>query len=174
MFWIRQAMQRGLASQSRTIRIPVHIGRRERKMERAERELAARLGPEPTDEELAEAAELTLKQLQDTRDVTRTITSLERGVGEAGETELRELLPSVDLGPEEVEIGLRQGAVERLPEPERDVIHLRYGIDTDEPTQLGEASRRLGMSPESVPRLERAALRRLAENREVAALAEAA
>jgi sigma-70-like protein len=105
--------------------------------------------------------------------VTRTLTSLERGVGEAGETELGELLPSDDLGPEQaVEIGLRQeqvrGAVERLPEPERDVIRLRYGIDNDEPTPLREASRQLGMSPESVRRLERAALRRLAESREVA------
>ena len=53
-FWIRQAIQRGLANKARTIRIPVHIGQRERKVARAERELSARLGREPTDEEIAE------------------------------------------------------------------------------------------------------------------------
>src|ERR687896_339535 len=59
-FWIRQAIQRGLANKSRTIRIPVHIGQRERKIARVERELAAKLGREPTDEEIAAAAELPL------------------------------------------------------------------------------------------------------------------
>jgi RNA polymerase primary sigma factor len=178
-FWIRQAMERAIANQSRTIRIPVHIGQRQRRIVRAERELAARMGREPTDEELAEAAEITPEELQQTREVTRAITSLERPIGEEGETELGALLPSEERGPEEeVEIGLREeqvrGAVERLPEQQRNVIRLRYGIDGGEPTPLREAGRRLGMSPEGVRRVEREALERLAETREVAALAEAA
>ena len=178
-FWIRQAMQRGIANQARTIRIPVHIGQRERKIARAERELAVKLGREPTDEEIAKGAEITLDELEETREVVRTLTSLERPVGAEGETELGDLLASEERGPEEeVEIGLAQqqvrGAVDRLPEKERDVIRLRYGIDGDEPTPLREAGRRLGMSPESVRRIEREALRHLAEAREVAALAEAA
>jgi RNA polymerase primary sigma factor len=178
-FWIRQAIQRGLANQSRTIRIPVHIGQRERKIARAERELSVELGRPPTDEEIAERTELTLEEIEETRDVTRTMTSLDRPVGEAGETALGDLLPSEEQGPEEeVEIGLREEhvrtAVERLPEQERDVIKLRYGIDGDEPTPLREAGRRLGMSPEGVRRIEHQALKHLAENREVAALAEAA
>src|ERR671917_1258817 len=85
-FWIRQAIQRGLANQGRTIRIPVHIGQRERKIARAERELASQLGREPTDDEIARAAELASEQVEEVRQAARTITSLDRPVGEEGET----------------------------------------------------------------------------------------
>jgi RNA polymerase primary sigma factor len=178
-FWIRQAIQRGLANQGRTIRLPVHIGQRERKIAKAERELAVRLGRPPTDEELAEEADISLRELRETREFSRTVTSLERPVGSEGDTELGQLLPSDAPGPvEEVEIGLRQQAVHRalenLSEQEREVIRLRYGINGDEPTPLREAGRRLGLSPERVRRIEHKALERLACTREVAGLAEAA
>jgi RNA polymerase primary sigma factor len=178
-FWIRQAIQRGLANQGRTIRIPVHIGQRERKIARAERELAAKHGRPPTDEEVAAAAELALEDLLETREVMRTITSLERPVGEEGDTELGDLLASNEIEPhEEVEIGLRdqtvRAALDQLPEQEREVIALRFGVDGEEPTPLREAGRRLGLSPERVRRIEHKALERLAEFREVAALSEVA
>src|SRR5215207_9693284 len=73
-FWIRQAIQRGLANQGRTIRIPVHIGQRERKIARVERELGAQHGRPPTDEEVAAAAEISIEELHETRDVMRTVT----------------------------------------------------------------------------------------------------
>jgi RNA polymerase primary sigma factor len=176
-FWIRQAIQRGLANQGRTIRIPVHIGQRERKIARVERELAARHGRPPTDAEIAAAAEITVEDLNETREVMRTITSLERPVGEEGETELGDLLPSSEPEPHsEVEIGLRDQAVraalDQLPEQEREVIKLRYGINGSEPTPLREAGRLLGLSPERVRRIEHKALERLSEFREVAALSE--
>ena len=91
-FWIRQAIQRGLANKARTIRIPVHIGQRERKIVRAERELSATLGREPTDEEIAAHAELPLEQVEEVRDAARTVTSLDRPVGEEGDTALGDLL----------------------------------------------------------------------------------
>jgi RNA polymerase primary sigma factor len=178
-FWIRQAIQRGLANQGRTIRIPVHIGQRERKIARTERELALRLGRTPSDEEIAQAAELTLDEVEETREVTRAVTSLDRPVGEEGDTGLGDLLPSEERGPvEEVEIGLREEAVRaalaRLPDQEREVIELRFGVGGDDPTPLREAGRRLGLSPERVRRIEHKALERLAGTREVAGLAEAA
>jgi RNA polymerase primary sigma factor len=178
-FWIRQAIQRGLANQGRTIRIPVHIGQRERKIARAERELALRLGRSPTDAEVAAAADLTLDEVEETREVTRTVASLDRPVGPESDTGLGDLLPSDERGPvEEVEIGLRQEAVRaalaRLPEQEREVIELRFGVGGDDPTPLREAGRRLGLSPERVRRIEHKALERLAGTREVAGLAEAA
>jgi RNA polymerase primary sigma factor len=178
-FWIRQAIQRGLANKSRTIRIPVHIGQRERKIAKAQRELAAGLGRDPTDEEVAQKAELSVKDVQETRDVTRSITSLDRPIGDEGDAELGDLLESGDRGPEEeVQIGLREealrAAIDRLPDREREVVRLRYGINGDEPTPLREAGRRLGMSPEGVRRLETQALRHLAQEREVEALREAA
>jgi RNA polymerase primary sigma factor len=178
-FWIRQAIQRGLANQGRTIRLPVHIGQRERKIARAERELAVRLGRPPTDEEIAHEADITMRELDETREFSRTVTSLDRPVGEEGDTELGALLPSDEPEPvEEVEIGLRQEAVQRalenLSEQEQAVIRLRYGINGDEPTPLREAGKRLGLSPERVRRIEHKALERLATTREVAGLAEAA
>lgn len=178
-FWIRQSIQRGLANQGRTIRIPVHIGQRERKIVRAERDLVLRLGRAPTKDEVAAAAGLTPDEVEETREVTRTVASLDRPVGEDGDTGLGDLLPSGDRGPvEEVESGLREDAVraalERLSEQERDVINLRFGMGGREPTPLREAGRLLGLSPERVRRIEHKALKRLAGTREVAGLAEAA
>jgi RNA polymerase primary sigma factor len=178
-FWIRQAIQRGLANQGRTIRLPVHLGQRERKIARMERELAVELERAPTDEEIAKAADITLEELRETREYSRTVTSLERPVGEEGDTQLGDLLPSDAPEPvEEVEIGLRQEAVHRalenLSEQEQQVIRLRYGINGDDPTPLREAGRRLGLSPERVRRIEHKALERLACTREVAGLSEAA
>jgi RNA polymerase primary sigma factor len=179
-FWIRQAIQRGLGNQSRTIRLPIHIGQRERKIALFERQFLAREGRPATDEEIAAGSDLTVGEIEEVRAVTRTITSLERQVGEEGQTEFGDLLPSDGPPPdEEVEVALTaqslRRAVAQLPENERQVLRLRYGIDGAEPVALREAGRRLGVSSESVRNLEKAALRHLAENREVAALgAEAA
>jgi RNA polymerase primary sigma factor len=178
-FWVRQAIQRGLDNRARTIRVPVSVAQRQRAISRAERDLATRLGRDPTDEEVAAAAELDLEDVLQTRELARTITSLERPVGDEGDTELGDLLPSSERGPdEEVHIGLQEqslrAAVERLPERERKVIEMRYGIAGGEPTPLSEAGRELDISPQAVRRLELKALERLASVREVEALREAA
>jgi len=179
-FWIRQAIQRGMANRSRTIRIPVHIGQRERKIARAERELRTKLGRDPTDEEIAREADLPPEQVDEVRRAARTVTSLDRPVGEDGETALGELLESEESSPEEeVEVSLREETlrrtVEELPEPERHVIKLRYGINgTADPKPLRETGRRLGISAERVRQLESKALQRLATRREIDALREAA
>jgi len=178
-FWIRQALQRALDNRSRTIRIPVHLGQRERKIARAHRELAARLGREPSDEEVAEAAELSTEEIREARDTVRVVTSLDRPVGEEEETSLGALLPSEERGPEEeVDISLRQEALRRalesLPEREREVVKLRYGINGDDPTPLSETGRRLGISQDAVRKLERRALSELAQSRELEALRPAA
>jgi RNA polymerase primary sigma factor len=178
-FWIRESIQRAIANRARIIRIPVHIGQRERRIGRAQRELMARLGREPTDEELADAADLQVREIREARDAARVVTSLDRPVGEDEDTTLGALLASEDLGPEEeVEIALRgealRSALDRLPAREREVVKLRYGIDGDDPTPLTEAGRRLGISPDAVRQLERRALAELAESRELEALRPAA
>src|SRR5436305_8143428 len=178
-FWIRQAIQRALDNRARTIRIPVHLGQRERKIARAQRDLAARLGREPSDLEVAEAAELTVDDVREALDAARVVTSLDRPVGEEDDTSLGTLLPSSERGPEEeVEISLRgealRRALERLPEREREVVKLRYGIGGDDPTPLSETGRRLGISADRVRTLERRALAELAESRELEALRPAA
>src|SRR5581483_3528588 len=100
-FWIRQAIQRALDNRARTIRIPVHLGQRERKIARAHRELSAQLGREPTDEEVAAAAELTLEEIAESRAASRVVTSLDRPVGESEDTPFGALLASDERGPEE-------------------------------------------------------------------------
>jgi RNA polymerase primary sigma factor len=175
-FWIRQAVQRGVGNKSRTIRIPVHIGQRERKIVRAERELAAELGRQPSEEEIAGAAELPLDQVKDVRDAARAIASLDRPVGETGETAFGELLPSEEPHPDEqVEVSLRgqtlRRAVEQLPEREREVVKHRYGMEDGEPAALRETGRRLGISPERVRQLESRALEHLADAQELEGMA---
>ena len=178
-FWIRQAIQRGVANKARTIRIPVHIGQRERKIARVERELSTKLGRPPTDDELAKATELPIDQIEEVREAARTITSLDRPVGEEGESSLGDLLPSDAPEPEdEVSVSLRkqtlQRALDQLPDRERDVVKLRYGINGDDPTPLRETGRRLGISPERVRQIESRALEHLARTRELEGMSEAA
>jgi RNA polymerase primary sigma factor len=179
-FWIRQAIQRGIANKARTIRIPVHIGQRERKIARVQRELQVELGRPPSDEEVAERAEIKVADIEELRDAARTVTSLDRPIGEEGEAAFGDLLPSDALEPEEeVDISLRsealQRALDQLPEREREVVQLRFGVNgTGEPTPLRETGRRMGLSPERVRQLEGKALKRLAANREMEGLREAA
>jgi RNA polymerase primary sigma factor len=148
-FWIRQSIQRAIANRARPIRVPVHIGQRERRIARARHALVAELSREPTDEEIAEAAELPLREVLAARNIARVVTSLDRPVGE-DETTLGALLASDATAPdEEVELAARDAALRRalqqLPEVERSVVKLRFGIDGDKPTPLREAGRRLGM-----------------------------
>ncbi len=177
--WIRQAIGRGLANSGRTVRLPVHIVARARKISDAERKLAVQLGRQPTEEEIAEFVDLPLDEVADIRRADRGPTSLDQGVGEDGETALGDLIagegPSVE---EEVVTTLGDDrlreAVEELPEVERNIITLRFGLDREEPHALRETGRRLGLSSERVRQLEDRALRRLAKDNAVAALREAA
>jgi RNA polymerase primary sigma factor len=178
-FWIRESIQRAIANRARTIRVPVHIGQRERRIGRARAGIVAQLGRDPSDEEIAQAAELEVREVRATREIARVVTSLDRPVGEEDETTLGALLASDDASPDEqVEGAARDAALhralERLPEAERNVVKLRYGIDGDEPTPLREAGRRLGMSSDAVRKLERKALAELAESDELEALRRAA
>jgi RNA polymerase primary sigma factor len=178
--WIRQAIGRALDEQGRTIRLPINVAQRERKIANAERELSTKLGRPPTVDEVAAAAELKPEQVTEMRELARTVTSLERTVGEDGETELGDLLPGDGPAPEEeVEVTLREDAVRQvvhdLPDPERQVIQMRFGLDGErDPVSIRETARRLDMRPAEVHRLERHALEELALRREMAAFREAA
>ncbi len=178
--WIRQAIQRGLADHGRTIRLPVAIAQRERRVATMQRELLATLGREPSEQEIADAAGVSLEELHALAKAARVTTSLDRPVGEEGESSLGELLAdsTAEFG-DEVIIGLGREAVRRtvaeLPEPDRTVIRLRYGLDGDAQPQTSAAiARRLQMTPERVRAIEERALQELALHRELQALAEAA
>ena len=179
-WWIRQAVQRGVANKSRTIRIPVHIVEREQKIARAERELVLQLERMPTDEEVAAKAKLNVKHVRETRAAARTVASLDKAVGDDSDTSFGDIVAQAasDVA-EEVQVALDESALHRavadLPEREQEVIRLRYGLDDEmEPHSLEEIGRRLGITRERVRQIETQALSRLAERREIAALSPAA
>ena len=134
----------------------------------------------PPHGELRQRPPLEPRQVEELRDVARRVTSLERPLGDDGDNELGELLPGNDPAPEEeVEVVLREQTVREvigtLPERERTVIQMRFGLNGDrDPVSVREAARRLEMRPADVQRLERRALEELAVRREMAALREAA
>ncbi len=175
-WWIRQAVQRGVANKARTIRIPVHIVEREQKIARAERDLIAKLERTPTEEEIAERTKLPLKQVREVRSAARAVASLDRPVGEDDSASFGDLFASADAQPDEqVEVELTEkalhAAVADLPEREQRILTLRYALTGEaEPKSLEEIGRILGITRERVRQLEGEALRRLAERREIAAM----
>jgi RNA polymerase primary sigma factor len=179
-WWIRQAVQRGVANKSRTIRIPVHIAEREQKMARAERDLATKLGRQPTEEEIAEQAKLPLKQVREVRQAARAITSLDRPLGEEGDSALGDLIAGEQAPPEEdVTVSLQEEvlhrAIAQLPDREREVVKLRYGLNGDrDPASLEAIGRELGLTRERVRQIEARALEQLSVNREIEALKDVA
>src|SRR5881628_1826641 len=111
-WWIRQAVQRGVANKSRTIRIPVHIVEREQRISRAERELVATLERAPTDEELSEKAKLPIKQVREVRSAARAVASLDKPVGEDDSASYGDLFASDERRPDEqVEVQLTEKAL---------------------------------------------------------------
>ena len=175
--WIRQSIGRALSNQSRTIRLPVHVAQREGRLARARTALTAKLGREPTLEEVAAAADVSLEEALALAKAPRVVTSLDRPVGEDLEATLGELYPApaVDVG-EEVVLSLHReavrGAVGGLPAPDRDVIRLRFGIDDDaEPQTQAAVGRQLGLTTTEVREIEARALSALARLRELEALA---
>ncbi|TML55897.1 MAG: sigma-70 family RNA polymerase sigma factor [Actinobacteria bacterium] len=179
-WWIRQAVQRGVANKSRTIRIPVHIVEREQKIARAERELATKLGRQPTEQEVAKRTKLPLKQVREVRQAARAVTSLDKPIGAENEGSFGELVASDQETPEEeVTYSLQEKALRRavaeLPEREREIVKLRYGLNGDrDPKSLEAIGRELGLTRERVRQIEAAALERLAVNRELDAISDAA
>ena len=179
-WWIRQAVQRGVANKSRTIRIPVHIVEREQRIARAERELAPKLGRQPTEKEVAKHARLPVKQVLEVRKAARAVTSLDRPIGDENEGALGDLFAGEQGTPEEeIGVSLEQDvlrrAVAQLPDREREVVKLRYGLNGDrDPASLEAIGRALGLTRERVRQIEANALEQLAVNREIEALKDVA
>ncbi len=177
--WIRQAIQRGLQNHGRTIRVPVHVAQRQVKVRKLESDLSAKLQREPTDEEIAAVAELPVDEVMELRELNRAMTSLDQPVGDDGETAFGELLAS-DL-PEPLEqVGDADrdrrvnDLVHQLPEPERNVIRLRFGLTGDEPRTHRQTGSELGLTTDQVRKLEAKGLERLAGSAELDALRSAA
>src|SRR5438477_1890523 len=175
-WWIRQAVQRGVANKARTIRIPVHIVEREQKIRRAERELVATLGRMPSDEEVSKHSKLPLVQVKEVRAAARAVASTDAPIGADGDPSLGDLFAAQGPSTEdEADATLRDDAVRRavakLPDRQRDVIALRFGLVGDGPTSLEQIGKQLGLTRERVRQIEAEALRRLAEDESLASAA---
>jgi RNA polymerase primary sigma factor len=178
-WWIRQAVQRGVANKSRTIRIPVHIVEREQKIARAERELVAQLERPPTDEEIATKSRLQVKHVREVRAAARTVASLDKPLSEDSDSSFGDIVAQAGSDiEEEVVVALGEDAlhraIETLPEREKFVIMTRYGLGDNDPKSLEQIGREMGITRERVRQIETQALGRLAQQREVAALSPAA
>jgi RNA polymerase primary sigma factor len=178
-WWIRQAVERGMDAKARTIKLPINLVRSQRKVARAENLLTAKLDRPPTDAEVAAEAQLPLEDLHALRDAARTVTSLDRPLGEGEDAAFGDLLPASGPGPEDlVHVSLSEEtlrrALEELPDRERTVVEMRYGIAGGDPTPLREIGRQLGITPERVRQIESRALGRLGRMRELEALRQAA
>src|SRR5207247_1902029 len=149
-WWIRQACQRAVANQARTIRIPVHVDERRRKLARARQRFEVAEGREPTVEELARAAEMEVHHAQEALDAVEATVSLNRAVSDDADGELGDLLPDPDVADPTEEAGrsLRDAGIRRavaaLPERERRVVELRFGFDGESLT-LEAIGRELGL-----------------------------
>ena len=163
-WWIRQAIQRAISNHARTIRIPVHVLERRRKVELAARRLEAELGRDPSREELAKAAGVSVQRVDEAYGLARTTLSLNQTFGTDGEpTELGDLLPDprVEMPEDELEQIQRRRIVRRalktLPDRERIILERHFGL-AGEPQTLQEIGRQLGLTRERVRQLEAHAL----------------
>src|ERR671911_1952717 len=168
-WWIRQAIGRGVADKGRTIRVPVHVGEKVRKMARAYNELSLGLERDPTDEEVAGELGWTVDQVRDVKGAMPDATSLHQPLSsDEGSSELGDLIEDERASDTPGEVmremetaGLGQ-AIERLPERHRYVLVRRYGLGDRDVATLAELSEELGISRERVRQLQREAERMLA------------
>ncbi|CAN5901656.1 N/A [soil metagenome] len=167
-WWIRQAVQRSVADKGRTIRVPVHMGEKIRKMARTYNELSAELEREPTDEEVAESLEWSVDQVRDVKGALPDATSLDQPAGAGEDASELGLFIEDEREPEvgetvarDMESGWLERAVEELPERHREVLMRRYGLEDYDKATLAELSNEMGISRERVRQLQREAERML-------------
>ncbi|HET9323030.1 MAG TPA: RNA polymerase sigma factor RpoD [Gaiellaceae bacterium] len=166
-WWIRQAVTRAIADKARTIRIPVHMVEKLNKVVHIERQLVQRLGREPQPEEIAEELEMTTEEVREILRMSQAPISLEKPIGEEEESELGDFVEddTVESPFDTASLTLRredvQRALDSLPERERKVIELRYGLLGAQPFTLEEVGRAFGVTRERIRQIENSTLKRL-------------
>ncbi len=166
-WWVRQAITRALAEQTRTIRLPVHMGETINKLTRTSRRLLQKLGREPTPEELGRAMHLSADRVREIMKMTQEPISLDTPIGEDEDTYLGGLIEDQGtLNPEDAAAftllkAQLAGVLETLSPRERDVLKLRFGLDDDRPRTLDEIGREFGVTRERIRQIETKALRKL-------------
>jgi RNA polymerase primary sigma factor len=166
-WWIRQAVTRAIADKARTIRIPVHMVEKLNRVTQVERQLVQKLGREPEPAEIAAELDLTVREVRDILRVAQMPVSLEKPVGDEEESELGDFVPDetveepFEAATENLQRQNIRKALEALPERERQVIELRYGLRGHEPLTLEEVGRAFGVTRERIRQIENNTLRKL-------------
>jgi RNA polymerase primary sigma factor len=166
-WWIRQAVTRAIADKARTIRIPVHMVEKLNKVVHIERQLVQRLGREPLPEEIAEELEITVFEVRDILRMAQLPVSLEKPIGEEEESSLGDFVPdeSAESPYDTAQVQLRREDISRaldaLPERERQVIELRFGLLGEQPCTLEEVGRAFGVTRERIRQIENNTLKKL-------------
>jgi RNA polymerase primary sigma factor len=166
-WWIRQAVTRAIADKARTIRIPVHMVEKLNKVVHIERQLVQRLGREPRPDEIAEELEMTTEEVREILRMSQLPVSLEKPIGEEEESELGDFVEdeSAESPFDTATLSLRREDVEHalsaLPERERQVIELRFGLRGTQPCTLEEVGRAFGVTRERIRQIENNTLKKL-------------
>ncbi len=166
-WWIRQAVTRAIADKARTIRIPVHMVEKLNKVVHIERQLVQRLGREPKPEEIAEELEMTTDEVREILRMAQHPVSLEKPIGEEADSELGDFVEdeNTETPDEAASLTLRRSDIETalasLPERERQVIELRFGLTGGQPCTLEEVGKTFGVTRERIRQIENNTLKKL-------------
>ncbi len=166
-WWIRQAVTRAIADKGRTIRIPVHMIEKLNRVTHAERQLTARLGRDPSPQELAAETDLAVDEVRDILRIAVQPVSLERPMGEEDDSELGDFVEDVseespfDQVAEQLRRENLRRALATLPQREREVIELRYGLTGRRPCTLEEVGRAFNVTRERIRQIENHTLKKL-------------
>lgn len=170
-WWIRQAITRGMADQSRTIRLPVHLVEQVNKLARIKRELHQQLGREATLDELAEESGIPAHKIEELLDHSRDPVSLDMPVGADEEAPLGDFIEDAEATSAENTVVTNvmhsdvRAVLSTLEEREQQVITLRFGLDDGQPRTLDQIGKRFGLSRERVRQIEREVMAKLREGR---------
>jgi RNA polymerase primary sigma factor len=166
-WWIRQAVTRAIADKARTIRIPVHMVEKLNKVVHIERQLVQRLGREPLPDEIAEELEMSTEEVREILRMAQHPISLEKPIGEEEDSELGDFVEDEQAESpfDSASLTLRRTDIEQalssLPERERRVIELRFGLDGSQPRTLEEVGKAFGVTRERIRQIENNTLKKL-------------
>jgi RNA polymerase primary sigma factor len=170
-WWIRQAITRAIADKGRTIRIPVHMIEKVNKFHRTHRRMTQVFGREPADEEIAQELDIPIEEILRLREISQRAISLETPVGDEDSSHLGDFLedaaavtPTDAVSESLLKLHLRE-ALDELPERERQIIELRFGMKDDRPRTLEEVGREFDITRERVRQIQMKTLNLLREQR---------
>jgi RNA polymerase sigma factor (sigma-70 family) len=167
VWWIRQALQRGVASKGRTIRVPAHVWELYGKLRAAELRLRQQKGGDPSDEEVAEEVGLTAVRVREVREAMQELVSLDRPIGEDGDATVGDLIADAgqidpaDTALEGDALSQIDAALQALDERERIILVLRFGLGGQEPQTLEEIGAHFGLTRERIRQMQNRALAKL-------------